>query len=171
MSAPHKTNAVPVAQPHLIQFNLGDAARFLKSLDPTAQAFTFQTFDDSKDRVRQRREALAADIAQLSKKRSGDALASAVAAAKRSHRDPFARIIEGSLNDVAAKLQDLNNEGAGIYVTVNETKLNGSRKQESVERVRAVFADLDGAPLEPVLACALQPHIVIETSPGRYQAF
>jgi len=37
--------------------------------------------------------------------------------------------------------------------------------------VRAVFVDLDGAPLEPVLTCGLEPHIVCESSPGRFHAY
>ena len=30
--------------------------------------------------------------------------------------------------------------------------------------------DLDGAPLDPVLKCKLKPHVIIETSPHRWQA-
>jgi hypothetical protein len=40
-----------------------------------------------------------------------------------------------------------------------------------VARVRACFADLDGAPLEPVLKCALAPAVVVQTSPGRFHAY
>src|SRR5262249_20840995 len=38
-------------------------------------------------------------------------------------------------------------------------------------RVRALFVDLDGAPLEPVLADVKKVHIVVNTSPGRWHAY
>ncbi len=37
--------------------------------------------------------------------------------------------------------------------------------------IRTVFVDLDGSPLEPVLKGPLHPHLVIESSPGRYHAY
>jgi hypothetical protein len=36
--------------------------------------------------------------------------------------------------------------------------------------VRALFLDLDGAPLEPVLLHAT-PHIITESSPGRFHPY
>ena len=61
-----------------------------------------------------------------------------------------------------------NNQGAGIFLTINETDGKG-RKAENITRVRAVFADLDGAPLEPVFN--YDPSLIIETSPGRYHCY
>jgi hypothetical protein len=80
------------------------------------------------------------------------------------------RVLNGTLNQHAAELIRLNNAGAGIFVTINETDGRG-RKIENIERVRAVFIDLDGAPLEPVLRHNLQPHIVVGTSPNKWHAF
>ncbi|MBK7793121.1 MAG: hypothetical protein IPJ62_11745 [Betaproteobacteria bacterium] len=37
--------------------------------------------------------------------------------------------------------------------------------------MRAVFLDLDGAPLAPVLAAGLEPHIVVESSPGKFHVY
>jgi RepB DNA-primase from phage plasmid len=34
-----------------------------------------------------------------------------------------------------------------------------------------VFVDLDGSTLQPVMACGLDPHIVVESSPGRFHAY
>ena len=65
------------------------------------------------------------------------------------------------------KLADENLKGAGVFVIVNETT---GDKDSDVIRVRALFADLDGAPLEPVLE-GLKPHIMVESSPGRYHAY
>ena len=128
----------------MMNHNLKEAMRFLQLLDPIAKAFTFQTFDDS----RVRKEAR-----------------------NKTKPDPFARIIEGTLGSVAGNLAALNKQSAGVYVTINQTRLDGNRNAESITRVRAVFADLDDASLDPVKACALQPHIIVESSPGKYQVF
>jgi hypothetical protein len=52
---------------------------------------------------------------------------------------------------------------------VNETDLKG-RKAENITRVRAVFADQDtqGAPIPDI---GLDPHMVIESSPGKHHAY
>ena len=119
------------------------AAAFLAALDPDATAWTFQTFDDDKARAAAYRKA-------------------------HKHADPkLTRILSGSLTRCRAELLRLNARGAGIFVTVNRTDLKG-RKIENIISVRALFLDLDGAPLEPVRQHAT-PHIVIESSPGRFQ--
>jgi putative DNA primase/helicase len=118
------------------------AIAFLKRLDADAKGFTFQTYDDNKDRKDER----------------------------------LARVLNGTLGDSKAKnyqwatLQVKNGEGAGVFVTINETDLTG-RKAHNVKRVRAYFLDLDGAPLDVVLAWGIKPHIVVESSPGRFQVF
>jgi putative DNA primase/helicase len=66
-------------------------------------------------------------------------------------------------------LAGLNTAGHGIYLMLNEGDGRG-RAKANVVRVRAVFVDLDGAPLKPVLDWELKPHIVNETSPDRYHA-
>lgn len=64
----------------------------------------------------------------------------------------------------------LNKRGAGVFVMVNEGDGKG-RKLENVQSVRAIFVDLDGAELEPVLSAAIPPSITVESSPGRYHAY
>jgi putative DNA primase/helicase len=61
----------------------------------------------------------------------------------------LARIFNGTLDEHAAELTRLQQRGAGVFVTVNETDGKG-RKRENIAKVRAFFLDLDGAPLEPV---------------------
>jgi hypothetical protein len=80
------------------------------------------------------------------------------------------RVLHGSLNQHFETLAALNAAGAGIYVTVNQTDGKG-RTAENITHVRAQFADLDGAPITPVLAWSLKPRIVIETSPGKFHAY
>jgi len=81
----------------------------------------------------------------------------------------LARKLHGTLEEHAATMADMQALGAGVFVTVNETDLKG-RKVENITRVRAFFLDLDGAPLDPVREWE-EPHILCETSPGRYHTF
>jgi hypothetical protein len=122
-----------------------EAERFLTALDPSADArFTFQTFDDSKER-------------RACRKKTGE-------------QDPFANIRHGTLAQHWKELVKLNAAGAGIFVCVNATDLKG-RKKKNVVRIRANYIDLDGAPLDPVHAAKLPPHVITETSPGRFHAY
>jgi hypothetical protein len=131
------------------------AQRFLDALDPTPTArFTFQTFDDDKQRRKERAEAN-----KLRKKQG-----------QKELKDPFADIKHGTLARHWNYLVKLNKQGAGIYVCVNETDLKG-RTAENVTRIRAGYADFDGAPLEPVNAAKLLPHIAVESSPGRFHVY
>jgi hypothetical protein len=65
-------------------------------------------------------------------------------------------------------LRNMNTDGAGIYMSINETDGNG-RCAANVKRVRAVYADLDGAPLAPTLE--YHPSLIVESSPGRYHPY
>lgn len=87
----------------------------------------------------------------------------------RKDRD-LVKVLHGTLAQHAKTLVNLNASGAGVFVTVNETNGKG-RKTENIVRVRAAFVDLDGSPLDPVTAGQPQPHVVTETSPGRWHCF
>jgi putative DNA primase/helicase len=115
-----------------------EAALFLEALAGKDASFTFQTFDDVKDR----------------KEKS------------------LTRIFHGTFNQHKQVLKALNAQGAGVYVTVNQTDLKG-RTLANIVKVRAVWIDLDGAPIQPVLDLPedLQPHIIIESSPNKYHAY
>jgi hypothetical protein len=83
------------------------------------------------------------------------------------------QIIHGSraqLSKTFGRLLRLQQEGADVFVTINATDGQG-RKAANIKRVRALFVDLDGAPLEPVLAWNKPPHVVVATSPGRYHCY
>jgi hypothetical protein len=88
----------------------------------------------------------------------------------RRKRGYLAKVFHGQYPDIRNELVPLNQWKVGIFVTVNETDLAG-RKTENITRVRALFADLDGSPLDPVAAADLQPHMIIESSRGRYHAY
>src|ERR1700750_355981 len=50
------------------------------------------------------------------------------------------RILHGSPDELWPELVRLNNKGAGIFVTINQTNLEG-RSTKNILRVRALFAD------------------------------
>jgi hypothetical protein len=72
--------------------------------------------------------------------------------------------------DIKDKLDKWNNWGIGIFITINKTDGTG-RRVENIIKVRALFADLDGSPLDPILEAKLEPHMIIESSKGRYHAY
>ena len=89
--------------------------------------------------------------------------------AKRNRRG-LTRILHGSLAEHRQTLASLNERGAGVFWMVNAGDGKG-RKATNVQRIRALFVDLDGAPLEPVKAATLQPHCIVESSPDRWHAY
>lgn len=117
------------------------ARKFIKLLAPDGIT-TFQTFDD----------------------------------VKGSKNKSLARVFHGSLDQHLDDLITLQQAGAGVYMMVNQGDgivhpgQKSCRTTESVVAVRAIFADLDGAPLDPVLQ-ALKPDIVVESSPERYHTY
>lgn len=72
----------------------------------------------------------------------------------------------GKFGLILSQLQRANRAGGGAFVVVNE----GGQKDDDITRVRAVFADTDGAPVEPIVD-ALEPHMVVETSPKKYHVY
>lgn len=69
---------------------------------------------------------------------------------------------QGTFQECYTGLQDRNTRGAGVFVVINE----GGQKKDDITRVRAVFADTDGADIAPIIA-ALPPHIAVNSSPGK----
>lgn len=78
------------------------------------------------------------------------------------------RVLNGPFAEHRDELARLNQAGAGVFVTVNATDGKG-RKTENIKAIRAVFIDLDGAPLPE--SWEIEPHIIIESSLGRYHAY
>ena len=111
--------------------NKEEMKRFLKHLDPEAETFTFQTFDDSPE-----------------------------------HRQELAWHGTGTLDDLYPWLKSMNDDGAGVFVTINETDGRG-RKKENIKRVRAVWQEDDGDGKQ----LPTEPHIIVESSPGKYHRY
>lgn len=89
---------------------------------------------------------------------------------ERAGRKGAGGIHHGTLCQLAQGLAKMNAAGSGIFFMVNGGDGRG-RKTANVRQVRALFVDLDGAPLEPVLRGPLMPHATVESSPGRFHAY
>jgi hypothetical protein len=120
---------------------VAEAKGFLNSVD-AGGIHTFQTFDDNSARK----------APQLRK------------------------VLHGTIDQYADQLVDLNKMGAGVFFMVNrgDGRIHDGHKScrnaHNVIAVRSLFADLDGAPLEPVKA-ALHPDIIVISSPGRWHCY
>lgn len=75
--------------------------------------------------------------------------------------------ITGSLDDAMGDLIKAQNNGHGVFVVINQ----GGQKANEIYKVRAVFADCDGCPIDPILQCSLPPHIITQTSAGKFHAY
>jgi hypothetical protein len=86
--------------------------------------------------------------------------------ARVSNRTDLTGNFSGTIDRVEGNLLSRNEAGAGVFAVINE----GGQKKDDICRIRAVFADTDGAPLEPIEQ-ALKPHAVIQSSPGNYHVY
>jgi hypothetical protein len=80
------------------------------------------------------------------------------------------KILHGTIWDHMDAFLAAQKEGNGVYVCVNRTNMKG-RKAEDVTAIRAIVADLDGAPKENIYRFGLVPSVTIESSPGKYHAW
>lgn len=115
--------------------------KFLDALDQDGE-FTFQTFSDKKNQSKN-----------------------------------VSRVFHGTLIQHQDTLTKLNAQGAGIFVMVNQgdglihSPNKTCRTNANITRIRSMFVDLDGAPLDPVLRAESPPDMIIESSPGRWHAY
>lgn len=124
--------------------NLAEAQRHLTLLDENAESFTFQTFADTPD-----------------------AKAEDAALEKQGRPKRYAAIRHGTLDQWADWLVRKNKDGAGVFVTVNETDFSGRRKS-NIQRIRAVWQEDDNGDAKQL---PLEPHITVESSPGKYHRY
>jgi putative DNA primase/helicase len=117
------------------------AMEFLGSLAPSAEArFNIETYMDAKD------------------KPNPDPL---------RRRFPTQTLEQVEL--LLPNLEDLNQQGAAIYIAMNE--FDGQRKLDNLARVRGVHADLDDATEAQLLSMRnmLEPSIVVQSSSSNKQ--
>lgn len=125
-----------------IQPNYDMAFNFLSKFDSKSENNTFQTFDDKKT------------------------------------KDPKkATVLHGSFKQHYEQLTHLNSIEAGIFVMVNQGDgivhegNKTCRTKSNVIAVRALFADADGVPIEPIMDICPPPHILVESSPGKWHIY
>ena len=131
-----------------LQVSVSDTMKMLNALQPQGE-FTFQTFDDNTNR----------------KKANGN-------------KDLFAKQFHGTFNRHAATLFGLNKNGAGVYVTVNQTDGQG-RTAKNITGIRAVFVDFDTVNENRLDMLTqldnthnlLLPSFIIESSNGKHHAY
>ncbi len=122
--------------------DFGMAEQFLHWLDPSDDVFTFQTFPEGQSRNRM-----------------------------------LSKVLHGSFRDHKNELWSANMRGAGVFVMINKGDgiikplKKSCRTNENVVEVRAVFVDLDGSPLLPVLEAAKAPDMVVVSSRDRWHAY
>ena len=86
----------------------------------------------------------------------------------RPKPDPLADNWHGKLCDNWEKLKQLNTQGAGVFITINQTDNRGTKK-ENITDVRAVWQeDDDGAGWDDAF---LEPSMVVESSPGKFHRY
>ena len=108
---------------------------YLSLLDGKDTPYTFQVFDDNKDR------------------------------ADRT----MARVIEGTLSEHWKLLTDLNNLGAGIFITVNRGR--GGRKRENIKSVRSIFIEDDSKAGVARPDLPIRPSFIVNSSDGNYHHY
>lgn len=85
---------------------------------------------------------------------------------KGSNRKELLGNLSETLDNCEQTLRRRNAKEAGVFVVVND----GGHTDKEITKVRSVFADLDGAPLQPIVD-ALAPHAVICSSPGKWHVY
>ena len=81
-----------------------------------------------------------------------------------------ARIIHGCLDDLGEQLEAMNVHGDGIFITVNQTDLQGRRKGNIVG-LRAAWADIDDKSAEKplnVTGLVLPPTMIVKSGHGTH---
>ena len=85
----------------------------------------------------------------------------------RARKKPALTRIDNSPPPARDELVKLNKQGAGVFVTINETD-GGGRKTENITHIRAVWQEDDDGFNG---AFPLQPSMVVETSPGHFHRY
>lgn len=84
-----------------------------------------------------------------------------------------AMTFHGSLSKHAKRLEKLNEQGAGVFITVNATD-GIARKKENITAVRALYVDFDiqdSDRLKHLTSLDLKPSLIVESSPSKHHAY
>jgi putative DNA primase/helicase len=89
---------------------------------------------------------------------------------RRDSNEIRPQVLHGALLDNYETLLQANSRGNAVSLMVNQGDGRG-RRAGNVIGVRAVFVDLDGATLHAISGASLKPHIIVESSPGKYHVY
>ena len=89
---------------------------------------------------------------------------------ERPNPDPLAHVMHGSAGDRWPRLVQLQERGAGVFVSVNATNFTGRTKRDIIA-IRAVWAEDDKAGDAPRTDWPIAPHIIIESSRGKFHYY
>lgn len=87
-----------------------------------------------------------------------------------SGKDQVSATKRGTLVTLTPWITAQQTAGAGVYITVNQT-VGAKRTKADISEVRAVWVDDDVARDIPRTAWPLPPHLIVETSPGKYHYY
>lgn len=127
-----------------LQPDYSHTSKMLTMLAPHTNNFVFQVFDDNTDRKQ-----------------------------ANNGYDKFARTLAGTLQERQDQLMMLNNDGIGVYLTINEVEGN-RRTKDNVIAVRALYLDFDTQDsdrLEHLTSLDLKPSLIVESSPSKHHAY
>lgn len=88
----------------------------------------------------------------------------------REKSNKLVKVLHGTLEECRPELDRLNQQGAGVFFTVNETDGRG-RQESNITRVRALFADFDTVDPSREFNYFLPPSYVVESSQGKHHAY
>lgn len=74
------------------------------------------------------------------------------------------KTLHGHFSELKGTLEDFNNKGAGVFVTINRTDLI-ARKEENILSTRAYFIDSDNGPINSYF---LKPNLIVTTKSGEH---
>lgn len=88
----------------------------------------------------------------------------------REKSNKLVKVLHGTLEECRPELERLNQMGAGVFFTVNQTDGRG-RQESNITRARALFADFDTIDHDRQFDYFLPPSYVVESSPGKHHAY
>jgi len=80
----------------------------------------------------------------------------------------LARTLNGTFEEHQDALVQLNNQGAGVFITVQRTDGTG-RKKKNIVVIRSFFVEDDSG--TGGIALPIEPQITVESSPGKYHRY
>ena len=83
---------------------------------------------------------------------------------------PISQHHHATLSVARPQLRTANDSGGDVFVIINETSGKGA-KDSDITRIRAVFADDDDERSAYRTDWPLEPHLIVESSPGKYHYY